>query len=67
MVYKFFEKKTSNTGATKFAGGAIKNKIMPNHQLAEELQKPIFKNLKNKKYSHLLKTIYGALILRICS
>ena len=63
MVYKFFEKKASNTGVTKFAGGAIKNKIMPNHELAEELQKPIFKKFKK----HLLKTIYGALILRICS
>ena len=35
MVYKFFDKKTS--------GGTVKNKIMSNKQLAEELHKPIIR------------------------
>ena len=46
MVYKLFDKKTS--------GGAIKNGIISNKELAEELRKPILENLKNEKYSHLL-------------
>ena len=61
MVYKFFEKKASNTGATKFTGGAIKNKIMPNHQLAEELQKSIFKKFKKQKvFSSFKNNIWRA-------
>ena len=35
MVYKFLDKKTS--------GGTVKNKIMSNKQLAEELHKPIIR------------------------
>ena len=34
----FFDKKASAAFANKFAGGATKSEIMPNHQLAEELQ-----------------------------
>ena len=35
MVYKFLDKKSS--------GGTVKNKIMSNKQLTEELHKPIIR------------------------
>ena len=38
MVYKFFDKKT--------AGGAVKNDIMQNKELAKELRKPIIRKSK---------------------
>ena len=41
MVYKFFGKQTS--------GGLIKNKIMSNEELAEELGKPIIRKFKKRK------------------
>ena len=53
MVYKFFDK--------KIAGSGIKS--MPqNEQLAEELHKPIIKNLRKEKYIQHSKTIFGVLI-----
>ena len=63
----FIDKKSSATRVDKVAGGATKNKNMPNQQLAEELHKPIIRKYKNAKYTHLLKTIFGMLILQICS
>ena len=63
----FFDKKSSvaNTSGGDFTRAlslalamrdkcAIKSKIMPNQQLAEELQ---IENSKNVKYTHLLNTI----------
>ena len=48
----FFVKKT--------AGGAIKNKVKQNKQLAEELHKPIInKFLKRKVYSSFKEIIWG--------
>ena len=41
MVYKFFDEKTSSSG--------IKNKVISNKELAEELHKPIIRNFKKKK------------------
>ena len=41
MVYKFFVKKTS--------GDAVKNEIMLNQELLEELHKPVTRNLRNEK------------------
>ena len=41
MVYKFFDKKASSSG--------IKNKIISNKKLAEELQKPIIIKFKKRK------------------
>ena len=41
MVYKLFDKKTS--------GAAVKKKIMPSQELAEELHKPIFKRFEKTK------------------
>ena len=58
MVYQFFDKKTSGSG--------VKNESISNKELAKELHKPsIIENLKNKKYTHLLWTIFGVLILLI--
>ena len=51
MVYKFFDKKSS--------GGNITNE--PNFQLADELQKPIIRKLKQRKvYSSFRDNISGA-------
>ena len=41
MVYTFFDKTISS--------GAIKNEIMSNGELAEELQKPIIRKFENAK------------------
>ena len=41
MFYKFFERNTS--------GGAVKSKIIPNQELAEELHKPIIKKIQKCK------------------
>ena len=41
MVYKFFNKKTS--------GGAVKSKIIPNQQSAEELLKPNIRKIEKRK------------------
>ena len=60
MVDKFFDTETS--------GGGIKNEIMSNKELAEELHKPIIRKLKKKqKYTHLLKIRFEVLILLICN
>ena len=40
MVYKIFDEKT--------AGGAVKNKILQNEKLAEELHKPIITKFKKR-------------------
>ena len=53
MVYNFFDKKTS--------GGANKNEIMSNKDLAEKLQKPIIRKFKKiKVYSSFVDNIWGA-------
>ena len=46
MVYKCFEKKTS--------GGTVKNEIISNEDLAQELSKPIIRKFNKKKYTHFL-------------
>ena len=45
MVYKFFNKET--------ASGGIKNEVVSNQEIAEEIHKPIIRKL-DKKYNHLL-------------
>ena len=56
----FFNKKT--------ASGAIKNEIMSNKELAEELHKhQLLGNFKKEKYTHLLYIIFEVLILLICN
>ena len=37
MVYKFFDKKTSDTRPNKFAGGGVKNENISSQKLPEEL------------------------------
>ena len=54
MVYNIFDKKNSATRANKFAGSGIKNDIISNKELADELHKPIIRKLKKRKYKHLL-------------
>ena len=52
MVYKFFDKKTPVSG--------IKNKIISNKELAEELQKPIIRKFKKRKiHSTFMDNIWG--------
>ena len=57
MVYKFFDKNS--------AGSGIKNKIKQNEQLAEELHKVTIRKFAKQKYTNLLNTIFGVLILQI--
>ena len=53
MVYKFFDKKSS--------GGAIKNELISNKELAEISQKPIITKFKKRKvYSFFIDNIWGA-------
>ena len=66
MVYKFFDKKFSVNNTSSGV-------IMQNQQLPDEMHKPIIRNylqftiiMKNKKYGHLLKTIFRVLMLQIC-
>ena len=52
MVYKFFDE--------KYSGGAIKNKIISNKELAEELHKPIIRKFnKRKVHSPFINNISG--------
>ena len=62
MVQKFFDKKSSRVSTS---GGTINSKIMSNQELAKKLYKTIITNMKKEKYTHLLKTTLGALILLI--
>ena len=57
MVYKFLDKNS--------AGSGIKNKIKQNEQLAEELHKVTIRKFAEQKYTNLLNTIFGVLILQI--
>ena len=53
MVYKFFDKKSSD--------GVVKIEIMPNQQLAEELHKPIVRKFEKRKvYSFFKDNIWDA-------
>ena len=51
MVYKFFDKTSVGSGINTIKSSSL--------ILADELHKPIFKNLKKEKYIHNLKIIYG--------
>ena len=54
MVYNFYDKKAF--------GEAVKNEIISNKQLVEEIHKPIIRKYEKKKYIHLSHTIFGAQI-----
>ena len=51
MVYKFFDKKSSERG--------VGNE--PNYQLSDELHNQIIKTLREEKFIHGLETIFGVL------
>ena len=52
MVYRFFDCKTKGSG--------IKNGIKQNHQLAEELHKPVIRKCKKRKvHSAFIDNIWG--------
>ena len=51
MVYKFFDKKFSDSG--------IKNESMSDQKLSEVLHKPILENLIKEKYIHLFWQYLG--------
>ena len=60
MVYKFFNKKSALLADKSTSSGAVKNKIMQNQQLAEELQKPIIrKSEKWKVHSSFIDKYIG--------
>ena len=55
MIHKFFAKKTSS--------GTVKNEIISNKELAEELHKlRKEEHLRKEKYNHLLYKMFGAQI-----
>ena len=54
MVYKFFDKKSTRSGANI--------PLEFNEQLAEELHKPIIRNFKKEQFILDLKIIFGELI-----
>ena len=58
MVYKCFDKNSAGNGVNMHAN----NEIKQNHQLAEELHKPIIKNFKKEQFILDSKTIFGVLI-----
>ena len=56
MVYKFFDKKSASFN--KFSGSGIANE--PNHQLTNELHKPITRKFYSRKvYSFFRENIWG--------
>ena len=58
IVYKFLDKKSS--------GGAVKNEIISNEELVEELYKAIIKKFEKRKvYSHLIDNIWGTDLAKI--
>ena len=53
MVYNFFDKRTSS--------GVIKNEIISNKELAEELHEPIIRKFEKRKvHSPFVDNIWGA-------
>ena len=51
MVYKFFDEKCS--------GGAVKNEIISNKELVEELYKPIIRKFEKKIHSSFINNVWG--------
>ena len=53
MVYKLFDRNTS--------GGTVKNEIISNKELEEELHKPIIRKFEKRKvHSSFIDNIWGA-------
>ena len=55
MVYKWFDKRTSDNG--------FKNENISNKELAKELISQSFDNLIKEKYTHLLRIIFGVQVI----
>ena len=66
MVYKFFDKKSKESGVNMHANDKIKQNQRPldlaTHQLAKELHKPIIRKIKKEQIIQYLKIIFGVLI-----
>ena len=61
MVYKFYVKTSASLAEKSASSEAIKNEIMSNKELAEELDKPIIRKFKKQKvYSSFIDNILGA-------
>ena len=62
MDYNFFHKKSANSGVATFTNKSARHK-----QLAEDIHKPIIRNLEKKQFILDLKIIFGVLILHTCN
>ena len=65
MAYKFFDSKVASPDKKSVGSGAkhVNTKLIPqNEQLADELDQPIIRKFKKKKYIQHLKIIFGVLI-----
>ena len=61
MVYKFFDKKTGSFAGKSSSGGTVKNEIISNKELAEELHKPVIRKFEKRKvHSPFVDNIWGA-------
>ena len=61
MVHKFFDEKTASLADKSAGDGAIKNKIISNKQLAEQLHKPIIRKFeKVEVHSSFIDNVWGA-------
>ena len=61
MVYKFFDKKSASLTDKSVSGSGVNIPLEFNEQLAEELHKPIIRNLKKRTvYSGFKDNIWGA-------
>ena len=66
----FFHRKSSGGAVTRPCSvtlptrdkSAIKSKITSNQQLAKNYTGQVLETLKNEKYTHLLKTMFGVMI-----
>ena len=61
MIYKFFDKKPALLTDKSVSGSDVNIEVKHNEQLAEELHKPIIRNLKKEQFIHDLKIIFGVL------
>ena len=61
MVYRFFDKKTKDSGVTTLANKSAIKSIPQNEQLADELHKPIIRKFRKRKiYSAFKDNIWAA-------
>ena len=58
----FFINKSASREDISASAGRAKSKIISNQELSEELHKPVIRKFEEKKYTHLLKIIFGVLI-----